>query len=748
MPTPRPVRVFALLALTGCDRAVYIDNFVTIVDTGSDGCCTPVDCCCDDDETGTTGTTTTTVDETCDDWEPTPPASVEPVGCVTEPAPADIDPRVAWVWPDDFDPSETFKNVITTPVVGHVVDSDDDPEGSPNNEEDSPEVAFVAYNQATSEPGRLVLLNPKSRQEVWKVTSVTDGTDTAYFSANGTAAIGDVDGNGDIEVCAPTLAERYTGGTRRNVVCLNGEDGSLLWMSDNTTGVSMGAIAIADMDRNVVPEVIIGNIVLSGADGTTLAQGSASQPIGGWGYEEPGYYGYHNPISVPIQLDDGNLELVAAGAIYTYEEDTTTGTFSLVRQSVDDGSDDEGFASVADVDLDGEPEIVRTSYTYVSTTQSAGELRVLDKLGGTWRVVAELPFYEHFAGGSGTPSTWYNPTPLGATNPRLRMGAPTIANLDTDPEPEIAVAGAEYYQVFDVILGADGSLDLAHKWQRLVADQTSASTGSSIFDFDADGVAEIVYADQRELYIFDGPTGNDRIVSADFDPASHCSGTATELPTIADVDGDGASEILLASNWPWGDRTPDDWWAWDQDCGEGEEAWQGVRMLQSATDDGFGNGWAPSRPVWNQHAYNISNVGDDSLIPANPANNWDTWNSFREQDMGDRVGAWKPNYAAGEADICDWTCDGDVVTLYYNVYNAGTVDATGLEVELRNAGGTTVDVRTLTAVDSGEGYQAGPVEITKAQWGSGLHMVVDPDNRTEECDEDDNWADLGAWPCD
>ena len=741
----RPSPLLALLAFTGCDRAVYIDNFVTVIDTGSDGCCITIDCCCDD-ETGTTGTTgTTTVDE-CEDWTPTPPSTVEPQGCVTEPAPIDIDPRVAWVWPDDFDPSETFKNVVTTPMVGHVVDSDGD--GSPNNDADTPEVAFVAYNQSAHEPGRLVLLNPESRQEVWKVTSVTDGTDTAYISPNGALAIGDVDGNGDIEVCAPTLAARYSGGTHRNVVCLNGEDGSLLWMSDNTTGVSIGAIAIANMDGVGAPEVIIGNIVLSGVDGTTLAEGSAGQPMGGWGYEEASYLQYHNPISVPVQLDEGNLELVAAGAIYSYVEDTSTGTFSLQRLSVDDGSDDEGFASVADVDLDGEPEIVRTRYTYVNETTTAGSVRVLDKLGGTWRLVAELPFYEHFAGGSGTSTTWYEPTPTGASNPRLRTGPPTIANLDTDPEPEIAVAGAEFYQVLDLILGDDGTIDLVHKWQRTASDQTSASTGSAIFDFDADGVAEVVYADQSELFILDGPTGNDRISSTDFDPANHCSGTAWEFPSIADVDGDGASEILLASNWPFGDRTPDDWWAWDQDCGEGEEAWQGVRMLQSATDDGFGNGWAPSRPVWNQHAYNITNVHDDSTIPDAPAANWDTWNSFREQDEGDRDGAWKPNYAAGEADICEWTCSEDVVTLYYNVYNAGTVDAVDMDVELRNAGGTTLDARTIPAVASGTGFQAGPVQISKVDWGSGLHVIVDPDNLTAECDEDDNRTDLGAWPCD
>ena len=508
----------------------------------------------------------------------------------------------------------------------------------------------------------------------------------------------------------------------------------------------MGAPAIANLDGAGAPEVIIGNVVLSGIDGTTLAEAGAAANMGGWSYEESN--NYPTAISVPIQLDSGNMEIVAAGSIWTYTEDTSTGTFSLVRSTVTGGEDEEGFASVADVDLDGEPEIVRTRYVYDgSIGRTAGYVRVLDRnASGTWELAAELHFFEHYASGSGTPTNYYVPGPTSNTV-LLRTGPPTLANLDSDPELEIAVAGAEYYQVLDVLVAADGSMSLAHKWQRESSDSSSAPTGSSVFDFNADGVSEILYADQRELYIFDGPTGADRIVSSSFDPKNHCNGTAQELPSIADVDNDGASEILLASAWPRGDTSATDWTPWDADCADAAEAWQGVRMIQSATDDGTGNGWAPSRPVWNQHAYNVSNITDDSTIPTTPAANWETWNSFRKQDRGDRNGAWKPNLVSGELDVCSWTCEGDVVSVYYSVTNDGVVEATDIDVELRTAGGTIRDAQTLSSIASGDAQLFGPVKITRTEWGSGLLLVVDPDDEVAECNEEDNVYDGGDWPC-
>ena len=103
---------------------------------------------------------------------------------------------------------------------------------------------------------------------------------------------------------------------------------------------------------------------------------------------------------------------------------------------------------------------------------------------------------------------------------------------------------------------------------------------------------------------------------------------------------------------------------------------------------------------------------------------------------------------SGEVDICNWTCEADVVSAYYSVTNDGVVEATDIDVELRTAGGTTLDAQTLTNVASGDAQLFGPVEITRIDWGSGLFLLIDPDDTIAECDEDDNVTDAGEFPCD
>ncbi|EKU96918.1 hypothetical protein Lepto7375DRAFT_0844 [Leptolyngbya sp. PCC 7375] len=110
-------------------------------------------------------------------------------------------------------------------------------------------------------------------------------------------------------------------------------------------------------------------------------------------------------------------------------------------------------------------------------------------------------------------------------------GPPTIADFDGDGEPEIGVAGSNLY----VALETDGSI----KWTSPTRDASSAATGSSVFDFDGDGKAEVVYNDELNLRIYDG---NDGTVIYSL---PNSSGTLLEYPLIVDVDADGEAEIAL-----------------------------------------------------------------------------------------------------------------------------------------------------------------------------------------------------------
>ena len=436
------------------------------------------------------------------------------------------------------------------------------------------------------------MLDPVTQQVVWTLDEVVDSAGAPPTSAARPAWPSVTWTATATSRSAPPRSPLATGsGTERNVVCVNGEDGSLLWLSDNLRRAFMGSPAIANLDGAGAPEVIIGNVVLSGVDGTTLAQAGSSANMGGWGYEESN--DYPTAIGVPIetrrrQHGDHRRRLDLDLHRRHQHRNLLLGALHGDRRE-----DEEGFASVADVDLDGEPEIVRTRYVYDgSTGRTKGYVRVLDRnASGTWeRPPSTL---RALCKRVGTPTT--TPTPARAQS--ATCCAPALPRLPTStatPKPRSRWRAP-------ILPGARRAG--GRRRQHLPCPQvaaglhaSSASTGSSVFDFDADGVSEILYADQR-VYIFDGPTGADRIVSSSFDPKSHCSGTAAEFPSIADVDNDGASEILLASAWARGDTSATDWHSWDPDCTDAAEAWQGVRMIQSATDDGTGNGWAPCRPV-------------------------------------------------------------------------------------------------------------------------------------------------------
>jgi hypothetical protein len=183
-----------------------------------------------------------------------------------------------------------------------------------------------------------------------------------------------------------------------------------------------------------------------------------------------------------------------------------------------------------------------------------------------------------------------------------------------------------------------------------------------VFDFDADGVAEVVYADECFLRVYRGTDGEVLFSRA----AS--SGTGYELPVIADVDGDFNTEIVVAMT-P-GVACP----ATDPIYTRGTSTFAastGIVVLRDAEDR-----WAASRPIWNQHAYHVTHVADDGTIPRTSA--WTAnhatpgLNHFRMNAQGDleRAGAADLTVAfARSEDLCD--ASGDVV-LRASVCNRGT----------------------------------------------------------------------------
>jgi hypothetical protein len=214
-------------------------------------------------------------------------------------------------------------------------------------------------------------------------------------------------------------------------------------------------------------------------------------------------------------------------------------------------------------------------------------------------------------------------------------GPPTIADFDGDGKPEVGVAGANYYAVYDT----DGTV----LWQQPNQDYSSQMTGSSVYDFDGDGKAEVVYADEVTLWIFDGATGDILLQET-----GHASGTLNEYPVIADVDRDGHTDIILASN------------------NYAFSGWTGITVLED-----LNNTWVTGRPVWNQHAYHITNVNDDLSIPAHEVPNWiDGNNTFRQGGFSSSGALVAPDLSPVLVSECQDACP-DTARILFQVENSG-----------------------------------------------------------------------------
>lgn len=228
-------------------------------------------------------------------------------------------------------------------------------------------------------------------------------------------------------------------------------------------------------------------------------------------------------------------------------------------------------------------------------------------------------------------------------------GPPTIADFDGDGVPDIGVSGRRSYTV----LRADGSV----LWWIPAKDYGSGMTGSTSFDFLGDGKAKILYSDESSIFVLDGATGNQLIrLGSD-------SATTFEYPIVVDADRDGHAEFVTIRN-QYGAHA-------DADIGAG------VRVYEDAN-----GGWVPTRSIWNQHAYSITNINDDLSVPRNPEPSWKSHNTFR---LNRRMDA-------------DPRAIADITASYVRVVDMGAQPGSRIIVRVGNAGSYKVPAGTPVAI--------------------------------------------------
>jgi hypothetical protein len=644
-------------------------------------------------------------DECCDSSNECLPYGFGPCGnndtsCTSTPVPGVFFPGVQceWLGPPAGDPYPDHKNVLSTPMVANLASS--------AGEITHPWIVFVSYNFTDGGVESCVGSNPS----YFGVIRIIDGRTCEQVGsiaaptvvAATSVALADIGGaDHEPEIIAATTGGGLAAWTRN----LQTGNWDLLWQTAETPAAGFcdwAGPSVHDLDDDGKPEIIfLGDVFDAAGKPLDLQFGPTAL--------DPGTHGY---IPVVADVDgDGAPELVTGAQLYGWDVANHKWTPKGGALGV------AGRVAVADFgtfpqDPTGDDR---------ATLDGKAEVAVINK--GVAHVY-NLFGREIFTGN------------LQGTTPG-NGGPPTIADFDGDGRVELSSAGGSAYTVFDpdCTPGASATVCASGRtdgilWTQPSQDLSSNVTGSSVFDFDGDGHAEVVYADECFTRVYDGRSGT--VEYSRF----RRSCTWFENPVIADVDADFNAEIVVNSNTNCagitcptldpifdgvackddadcpkathcGREQPADVLgkcrcSADPDCGgdnfvcadpiagpsaagkvcraenPGPTTAFGVRVIRDRLDR-----WINTRQIWNQHAYAVTNINDAGTVPRTSQwmKNWTVpgLNNFRQNTPGSGTTAnASPDLTVKDAAT---TCNGADATVTIDVCDRGTEPvADGLKV--------------------------------------------------------------------
>lgn len=724
-------------------------------------CTTSADC---------TGDTYCDVDHMeCLPWGVGPGAGGSDPACKRDPVPGVFFPgaQCEWIAPPAGDAFPGHVNVLATPMVATFYKQ---------GEFSVPSLVFTSYNFTDGGGESCIGTNPA----YFGVIRVIDGrtcTQQATLSsptviASASVAIADIGGS---DATPEIIAARTVGGLVAFTLRPTGWE--VLWQTTSQFADGLcdwAGPSVHDLDDDGVPEIVFYGAVYDATGALIDASIAGTVDSIGTGY-------------VPVVADvdgDGVPDLITGSQIYTWDRIGRHWTPKYPLPGVN------GHVAVADfgtfpqngqddrATLDG---IAEVAVVYNNANPAAGVAKVFNLYG---REVFSANLVA-LASVLGVPQVGIG-------------GPPTIADFDGDGRVEFASAGASAYHVFDPdcrgtptaatcpSMRTDGIA-----WTQQSQDYSSNTTGSSVFDFDGDGRAEVVYGDECFTRVYDGISG--KVLYSRY----RTSCTWYENPLVVDTDADFNAEIVSTSNTncavtcpvldpifdgvqcfddsdcpiatPCKRETPSDplgrcRCGGDADCGgdgfvcrdpsagasaagkvcrashPATAAATGVRVLADTVDR-----WVNTRSIWNQHAYSVTNVDGTGKVPRTSQwlQNWKQpgLNNFRQNAPGEGVTAGAvPDLTVKRAKV---QCGAGGPTITAEVCNRGTEPVgVGIPVAIYAAGppqqlrcvGTTVE-RIFPGICTSASCQwTGPI-------GDAVIVVDDRGNSTGtnlECREDNN----------
>ena len=339
-----------------------------------------------------------------------------------------------------------------------------------------------------------------------------------------------------------------------------------------------GVISVTDFNYDGWPELYIGNTIFDAATLKRLCAGPLDGNMGrSWrcSINENGRAAMSFAANV---LGDSLPELICGNTIYhvnivsrtdaSLNSVTEMKTIALPNRVPQDGN-----VAVADFNLDGQLDVMVVIDGTQSEITDSAYIYAYDPVSENI-----LFIHSHYA---------------------KTIGYPMVGDIDGDGYLEFIYLDYKTPVSSSRITAMkyNPQIGLQTKWQATHSDE-SGQTSMTLFDFNQDGIMEIVYRDQDKLRIINGSgkshlTGNDTISFYNLYAKSMSAGTWKEYPVVADINGDGAAEIVT--------------------CGKVNSGlgWVGGELWVI----GGVHPWAPARPVWNQYLYNVTNVNKDLTIP-------------------------------------------------------------------------------------------------------------------------------------
>ena len=506
---------------------------------------------------------------------------------------SEFDPQVQWSL--DLTDCQTYQEGTGSElVVANLTDDNDD---GVVDQCDVPDIAFTCHRSGADDGVALFVVDGATgavHLEHAKLNINQEPGGTYHYYP--TVAAADVDGDGTAELVwahhTQIASKQENSQTFLAVEAIEG-DGTVLWSSelDDTYNHWGRGISSADLDGDGTPTLLVGYHALSN-EGALL-----------WEVPDHNEYWYGGGDPVTVDLDaDGTVEVIWGRRVYEHDGSLR---FELPHLEVDDQYYWGWDVAVADLDENGAPELLVDIRGHHNDAGQFGE-HLVHAISASGEVTASVAIDDD--------EYWYD---YYGWEYGSRNGGIAIADIDGDGDVEAVVAtGRMGVSVVDFDGGTlTEAADFEHPEAPEAPEDYEWYYGHgavTAFDFLGTGDSQIVRTGMGGVAVFDN-TGTllfDHQVSPS--PNMYDYGWGHDSVAVADVDNDGAAEIIARIGFP------------DYTGNELDEP-------QLVVFEDPNGGWVGARRIWNQTSYHVSHVREDGGVPPAGPPSWQTHNTFRVQ---------------------------------------------------------------------------------------------------------------------